>query len=90
MDFWCVHPGGTRIIEACEGALGLNSDQTADSWAVLGEYGNMLSPSVMYVFERVLQRHSKARAMGEKGYTCGLAFSFSPGIGVEGLMFRQL
>jgi alpha-pyrone synthase len=90
VDFWCVHPGGTRIIESVQSSLGLTEEDTADSWAVLGKYGNMLSPSVMYVFQRVFERHNAALARGEEGYKCGLAFSFSPGIGVEGIMLRQI
>ncbi|CAM9643041.1 unnamed protein product, partial [Phaeothamnion confervicola] len=41
VDFWAVHPGGRRIIEEAQNGLGLTDDQAADSWAVLGEYGNM-------------------------------------------------
>lgn len=52
VDFWCVHPGGRRIIEEAQNGLGLTEEQTSDSWAVLGEYGNMLSPSVMFVLSR--------------------------------------
>ena len=70
--------------------VGLTEEQTADSWAVLHEYGNMLSPSVMFVLSRVFQRHQEARAQGKKGYDLGLAFSFSPGVGAEGIMLRQI
>lgn len=52
MDFWCIHPGGRRIIEEAMNGLGLTEEQASDSWAVLGEYGNMLSPSVMFVLTR--------------------------------------
>jgi alpha-pyrone synthase len=90
VDFWGVHPGGTRIIEAVEKSIHLTPDQTADSWAVLGEYGNMLSPSIMYVLARVFKRHHEKRLLGEQGHKLGLAFSFSPGVGVEGIMIRQI
>jgi alpha-pyrone synthase len=90
VDFWGVHPGGTRIIEAVEKSVHLTRDQTADSWAVLGEYGNMLSPSIMYVLARVFKRHREMRLRGEQGHKLGLAFSFSPGVGVEGIMLRQI
>lgn len=52
VDFWCIHPGGRRIIEEAMNGLGLTEEQASDSWAVLGEYGNMLSPSVMFVLTR--------------------------------------
>lgn len=90
VDFWAVHPGGRRIIEESQNGLQLTEEQTADSWAVLGKYGNMLSPSVMFVLERIFARHRDMIARGEEGYKLGLAFSFSPGVGAEGIMLRAL
>ncbi len=90
VDFWAVHPGGRRIIESVTDGLQLSEMQTADSWAVLYEYGNMLSPSVMYVLTRIFKRHQAAREEGRKGYNLGIAFSFSPGVGVEGIMLGQV
>jgi alpha-pyrone synthase len=57
---------------------------------VLDNYGNMLSPSVMFVLDRVFQRNRKALAQGEAGLRMGLAFSFSPGVGAEGIMLQQV
>mmetsp|Transcript_14842 Transcript_14842/g.19578 ORF Transcript_14842/g.19578 Transcript_14842/m.19578 type:complete len:413 (+) Transcript_14842:102-1340(+) len=89
IDFWSVHPGGRRIIEEAQNGLGLSEEQTADSWAVLSEYGNMLSPSVMFVLSRVFKRHNALLAQGKEGYRQGLAFSFSPGVGAEGILLKQ-
>jgi len=90
IDFWSVHPGGRRIIEEAQNGLGLTEKDTEDSWAVLGEYGNMLSPSVMFVLSRVFKRHNALLAEGKPGYRQGLAFSFSPGVGAEGILLKQL
>jgi len=90
IDFWGVHPGGTRIIEAVERSLKLTTEQTADSWAVLAEYGNMLSPSIVYVIKRVMDRQKERLVKGEALYRNGLAFSFSPGVGVEGILLRTI
>jgi alpha-pyrone synthase len=90
VDFWAIHPGGRRIIEEAQNGLGVSEAQAADSWAVLDTYGNMLSPSVMFVLERIFKRHKEALARGEEGYKMGLAFSFSPGVGAEGIMLRQI
>lgn len=85
VSFWAVHPGGRRIIEAARDALGLTDNDVRSSWTVLRDYGNMLSPSVLFVLWRIL------------GGTCGhvpspgsigVAFSFSPGIGIEGCLLR--
>ena len=90
VDFWAIHPGGRRIIEQSQLGLKLTPAQASDSWAVLNQYGNMLSPSVMFVLEKVLARHKAARARGEDGMKVGVAFSFSPGVGAEGIMLAQI
>lgn len=90
LDFWCVHPGGPSILQEATNALSLTTEQLADSWAVLNDYGNMLSPSVMFVLERVLKRHRTALAQGQRGCKLGMAISFSPGVGVEGILLKQI
>jgi alpha-pyrone synthase len=94
IDLWAVHPGGVRIIEKVQSSLGLTDDQVADSWEVLRQYGNMLSPSVLFVIERMLLKADASNASGEltdlNQSLTGLAFSFSPGVGIEGLLFQKL
>ena len=63
--FWAIHPGGRRIIEEAQNGLGLKEAHAADSWAVLDTYGNMLSPSVMFVLDRVFQRQNNWIKNGE-------------------------
>ncbi|CAM9739609.1 unnamed protein product [Ectocarpus sp. 6 AP-2014] len=90
VDFWVVHPGGSAIITEVQNGLGLTEEHTADSWAVLGEYGNMLSPTSMFVLSRVFQRHKAIVAEGKAGYQTGMAIAFSPGVGAEGILFKQI
>jgi alpha-pyrone synthase len=93
IDLWAVHPGGTRILEKAQVSLGLDDRQLTDSWEVLRQHGNMLSASVLFVLERMLLRCGETReteleqSICEPGMT-GLAFSFSPGVGIEGLLFQ--
>ncbi|MBD3884716.1 naringenin-chalcone synthase [Phormidium tenue FACHB-886] len=86
IDLWAVHPGGTRIIEKSQRSLGLSDSQVADSWEILRQYGNMLSSSVLFVMERMLLRYES----NTSARFTGLAFSFSPGVGIEGLLFQKL
>jgi len=51
---------------------------------------NLYSPSVMFVLSRVFARHREALEKGKPGYNLGLAFSFSPGVGAEGIMLRRI
>lgn len=90
VDFWAIHPGGRRIIEEAQNGLGVTEEQAHYSWEILGKYGNMLSPSVMFVLERIFEDHKKQLAEGKEGFKMGLAFSFSPGVGAEGIMLRQV
>ncbi|KAL6850814.1 polyketide synthase pks18 [Amphichorda felina] len=83
VQLWAIHPGGPKIIEESVRGLGLDSAVAATSWDVLSEFGNMLSASLPFVLERMV---GKAR-LGRKNST-GLAFSFAPGVTVEGLLFE--
>jgi alpha-pyrone synthase len=93
IDLWAVHPGGTRIIESVQRALGLSDSQVEHSWQILAEYGNMLSTSLLFTIERMLlnsKNTDRSNAIRSTTGLNGIAFSFSPGIGVEGILFEQV
>jgi predicted naringenin-chalcone synthase len=76
---WAVHPGGPRILDAVEEGLDLPRQATAVSRAVLAEHGNMSSPTVLFVLERL-------RAAGA-ARPC-VALAFGPGLMAEAVLFR--
>ncbi|MBI2504473.1 MAG: type III polyketide synthase [Candidatus Latescibacteria bacterium] len=80
VDFWAVHPGGRAILEAVERALALPGDALEPARAVLREYGNMSSPTLLFVLDRIL-------AQGRPGR--GVALSFGPGLSLEGMRWRR-
>ncbi|PSL47028.1 15-methylpalmitoyl-4-hydroxy-2-pyrone synthase [Salsuginibacillus halophilus] len=49
-----LHPGGRKVIEAYEKALGTGPEATSYSREVLRRHGNMSSPTVLYVLEDVM------------------------------------
>ena len=53
---------------------------------VTTQYGNMLSPSIMFVLSRIRAKHMR----GEERYHRGIGFSFSPGVGAEGALFEVI
>jgi hypothetical protein len=77
-----VHPGGRSILDAVEGAVGGTQDQLNDSHAVLRDYGNMSSATVMFVLKRMLGRF---RSDGIGGNALGCAVAFGPGLMAESI-----
>lgn len=89
IDIWAVHPGGTKIIQKSQASLGLTDEQVAISWKMLQQYGNMLSVSILFVLEEIFSQLDSKNVLDSKPIN-GLAFSFSPGVGLEGILFQQL
>ncbi len=48
------HPGGTKVLEAIEAALSLPSGALDLERSVMRDYGNMSSPTVLFVLERAI------------------------------------
>lgn len=68
---WAVHPGGPKIVEAVEEALGLPREATAVSRGVFADYGNMSSPTVLFILDR-LRRAAARRPCVMLGFGPGL------------------
>lgn len=77
-----IHPGGTKIINEFENCLGLDSDSTFYSRKVLEQYGNMSSPTIIYVINEFL------RSGNYKQGELGLIASMGPGFSSELLLFQ--
>jgi len=77
IDAWAVHAGGRSILDAVESALDLAPDALAASRAVLSDYGNMSSATLMFVLARLFADQPRS----------GVALAFGPGLAAEGLRF---
>ena len=75
---WAVHPGGPRVLTAVEEALGLDRTATATSREVLETCGNMSSPTILFILDR-LQKANIPRPY--------VALGFGPGLAAEGALF---
>ena len=76
IDEWAVHPGGRAILDQIEEQLSLPATALEMSRSVLRDYGNMSSPTVLFVLKGFLEEAETDRAM-----TCAIAFG--PGLTVE-------
>ena len=77
IEAWAVHPGGKSIVDAVERGLGLPPEKVAASRAVLHDYGNMSSATVLFVLDRLMEQRPAT----------GIALAFGPGLAMEGLRF---
>ena len=78
---WAIHPGGKSIIQAIEKAMDLKRDQTAASWEILSEFGNMSSATFLFVLDQI------SRQKNQRSWTAGLGFG--PGLSAEGILLRS-
>jgi predicted naringenin-chalcone synthase len=79
---WAVHAGGRSILDAVQNGLHLLPEALAHSRAILRDYGNISSATLMFVLDRIM------RAGAPPGE--GLAMAFGPGLTVESFRFRPV
>ena len=79
VDLWAIHGGGRTVLDAVEIGLGLDKHALRHSRAILRDYGNMSSATVMFVLARMLAEREKARR--------GFAMAFGPGMVAETFRF---
>jgi len=72
---YVTHPGGLKVIKAYEESLGLNCSSLTNSRKILNEYGNMSSPTVLFVLNELIR--GKEYSSGERGIISALGPGFS-------------
>lgn len=82
MRFWGIHPGSTKIVDYVQERLGLTDEQVSHSHAVLGEYGNMSSATILFVLDRIHQC-----AHPQPG-DYGVIMAFGPGLTMEAALLQ--
>ena len=79
---WILHSAGYRVLDRAQRELGFSDADLAAPRAVLRQYGNMSSATVLFVLREVLER--AAPAEGEWGVMAALG----PGFAAEGALLR--
>jgi predicted naringenin-chalcone synthase len=80
IEGWAVHAGGRSILDAVEHGLELPPEALAASRAVLHDYGNMSSATLMFVLARLLD---------DPDARTGIAMAFGPGLAAAGFGFAR-
>ncbi len=73
--WWAVHPGGTVVLAQVAKELELADEALRDSYHVFENYGNMSSPSVLFVLREILD--SGLPRPGQKGMLLAFGAGFS-------------
>jgi predicted naringenin-chalcone synthase len=76
---WAIHPGGKNILEAVEHSLGLSHEDLAKSYDVLKNYGNMSSPTILFVLKEMMEAKKQGNIF---------AVAFGPGITMESVILE--
>jgi len=77
---WCIHPGGRKILDSIQKSLHFTNGRLDMSYEVLKEYGNMSSPTILFVLQRI---------MGQLDYSQPdkiFGAAFGPGLTMETCM----
>jgi len=75
ISWWAVHPGGTAVLARVAKELGLTNEDLRFSHSVFANYGNMSSPSVLFVLREILD--SGLPKLGQKGMLLAFGAGFS-------------
>jgi predicted naringenin-chalcone synthase len=76
VNHWAVHPGGKRVLDEVKMQLQFTHGELDCSYNVLQNYGNMSSPTVLFVLSEILNN-------GIKNADTVLCMGFGPGISVD-------
>lgn len=79
---WIIHSGGRKVIDSIKKEAGLSEEQLRHSRCVLRNFGNMSSPTVLFVLNEV-----QTNDPPHKG-DIGVMLAMGPGLAIEGAVLR--
>lgn len=80
IDYWAIHPGGVKIVQAVKESLHLTESNVVDSMNILQNYGNMSSPTILFILNRILNKiKNSVNEENKKIFAC----AFGPGLSIE-------
>lgn len=79
--YFAIHPGGKKILEVIEEELGISKEQNKYAYEVLKEFGNMSSPTVLFVIKEIFKNLQD----DDHGKNI-LSFAFGPGLTLESMI----
>lgn len=75
IDHWALHPGGRKILDLAQQELDLPENALKASYDVLRDYGNMSSPTILFVLAQLWSEFQTGQHV--------FAAAFGPGLTME-------
>ncbi|MBI1803998.1 MAG: type III polyketide synthase [Ignavibacteriae bacterium] len=79
---WVLHSGGRKVIDSIRQEMKLSNEQVHHSKCVLQNFGNMSSPTVLFVLQETLRN-----ARPTSG-DLGVMVAMGPGLAIEGALLK--
>ncbi len=76
---WCIHPGGKKILDTIQEQMKLKENALQHSYKVLQDYGNMSSPTVLFVLQKIMDEITANESNNEVVFGA----AFGPGLTME-------
>jgi len=75
IENYAIHPGGKKILDTIKAKLQLSDEDMEISYKILKEYGNMSSPTILFILNELMQKNKKDETI--------FAIGFGPGLSIE-------
>jgi len=82
ISHWILHSGGRKVINGLQREVGLTDEQVRHSKCVLRNFGNMSSPTVLFVLDETI------RSASPRPGDLGIMLAMGPGLAIEGALVR--
>jgi alpha-pyrone synthase len=87
VDYWAIHPGGVGILQAVRSSLSLGLSDLKYAANVLQKYGNMSSPTILFVLKEIINDLNKKKPGRSRSvFSC----AFGPGLGIEMILMNTV
>ncbi|MEQ9070818.1 MAG: 3-oxoacyl-[acyl-carrier-protein] synthase III C-terminal domain-containing protein, partial [Gimesia chilikensis] len=77
---WAIHPGGPRILNAVAETVGFEESLLSPSREVLARYGNMSSPTVLFILKKLQEEQARLPCV---------MLGFGPGLTIEAALIND-
>lgn len=84
IDIYAIHPGGVKILQACEEALNITKEDNKYSYEILRNFGNMSSATILFVLKRIWDDIKPFSDDNKTIFSC----AFGPGLTLESMLLK--